>query len=268
MEQFQPSAIRPSYKSGYAEQRSESAHPELWDGLIAAYCPFLGTTGSRVHDVSGFCNHGTLFIMGAPEWNIHPPAGPSLGFYGGPGNRIVFDRTLNAGKIHSVLISWFWNSVGFAHTGWTRWDGIGPYFPYLNNPDGPTGKIFYRTSEFVSVTHRGFQAIGDFVCYGVRRKNAAINFYETGKPIGTEQTLGGPNLDWIPTAIGCMNVDTNNLNADFVSAYVYDRELTDREFLLHYIDPMAPMRLKVRTIVSITAPPAGVVVLRRRIEAA
>ena len=30
----------------------ESAYPQLWDGVIGAWCPFLGPTGSRQHDLS------------------------------------------------------------------------------------------------------------------------------------------------------------------------------------------------------------------------
>jgi hypothetical protein len=30
----------------------ESAHPRLWDGVIGAWCPFLGATGLRQHDLS------------------------------------------------------------------------------------------------------------------------------------------------------------------------------------------------------------------------
>jgi hypothetical protein len=38
----------------------ESAHPQLWDGVVGAWCPSLGPTGSRLHDMSGRSNWGTL----------------------------------------------------------------------------------------------------------------------------------------------------------------------------------------------------------------
>jgi hypothetical protein len=34
----------------------ESAYPELWDGVIGAWAPFLGPTGSRQHDLSRLMN--------------------------------------------------------------------------------------------------------------------------------------------------------------------------------------------------------------------
>jgi hypothetical protein len=34
----------------------ESAYPELWDGVVGAWCPSLGPTGSRQHDLSRSMN--------------------------------------------------------------------------------------------------------------------------------------------------------------------------------------------------------------------
>jgi len=36
---------QPSYKAGYAKSASESANPELWDGLRGAWVPAMGSTG-------------------------------------------------------------------------------------------------------------------------------------------------------------------------------------------------------------------------------
>ena len=56
----------PSYASGYAKSASESAHPEFWDGLVGAWAPGLGATGSTLRDVSGNKLHG--------EWTAGSPA--------------------------------------------------------------------------------------------------------------------------------------------------------------------------------------------------
>jgi len=48
-----PRQSEPSYKAGYAKSASESANPELWDGLKSAWVPSLGNTGLRVRDVVG-----------------------------------------------------------------------------------------------------------------------------------------------------------------------------------------------------------------------
>jgi hypothetical protein len=42
----------PTYKTGYARDANESESPELWNGLVGAWCPFLGVTGKYTHGVS------------------------------------------------------------------------------------------------------------------------------------------------------------------------------------------------------------------------
>ena len=49
----------------------ESAHPQLWDGVVGAWCPSLGPTGLRLHDHSRRNNWGTLTNMDPPtDWVI------------------------------------------------------------------------------------------------------------------------------------------------------------------------------------------------------
>jgi hypothetical protein len=49
----------------------ESAHPDLWDGVVGYWAPCLGPSGTRLHDVSRFNNWGTLTNMdAATDWVI------------------------------------------------------------------------------------------------------------------------------------------------------------------------------------------------------
>jgi len=49
----------------------ESAYPELWDGVVGAWCPSLGPTGLKLHDHSRRNNWGTLTNMdAATDWTI------------------------------------------------------------------------------------------------------------------------------------------------------------------------------------------------------
>ena len=50
---------QPTWKQGFARSASESAHPELWKGLVGAWSPGLGPTGSILHDAAAFKNDGT-----------------------------------------------------------------------------------------------------------------------------------------------------------------------------------------------------------------
>ena len=52
---------RPSYANGFARYAAESKAPELWRGLVEAWCPFLGNTGpTLLQDMSGHYNHSTI----------------------------------------------------------------------------------------------------------------------------------------------------------------------------------------------------------------
>lgn len=84
---------RPGWKSGYARYASESVAPELWRGLIGAWCPNLGYTGNSFPDVSGHRNAG-LYNVSSPDlpisqfWEVqdlagytwNQPAGAALAF--------------------------------------------------------------------------------------------------------------------------------------------------------------------------------------------
>lgn len=63
----------PSYGTGFARSKAESAFPEMWRGLVAAYPFFLGSTGGVVRDQASRQKHGT--------WNgtgIHWTGGSSI----------------------------------------------------------------------------------------------------------------------------------------------------------------------------------------------
>ena len=49
----------------------ESAHMDLWDGVVGYWAPCLGPTGTRLHDVSRYNNWGALTNMdAATDWVI------------------------------------------------------------------------------------------------------------------------------------------------------------------------------------------------------
>lgn len=55
--------IIPTYRQGFARYAAESEAPELWEGVVGAWLPFLGPTGSTLRDCSGLGRHGTLANM-------------------------------------------------------------------------------------------------------------------------------------------------------------------------------------------------------------
>ena len=49
----------------------ESAHPDLWNGVVGYWAPCLGPTGLRLHDLSRWNNWGTLTNMdAATDWVV------------------------------------------------------------------------------------------------------------------------------------------------------------------------------------------------------
>jgi hypothetical protein len=61
--------MRPSWQ--HYGTYDESAHPDLWDGVVGYLAPCLGPTGTRLHDVSRFNNWATLTNMDPPtDWVV------------------------------------------------------------------------------------------------------------------------------------------------------------------------------------------------------
>ena len=59
------------HSPGLTTSRSDSANPTLWDGLIGAWSPILGPSGSVIRDYSGHNNHGDLSNT-TPEISVFP----------------------------------------------------------------------------------------------------------------------------------------------------------------------------------------------------
>lgn len=50
----------PTFTTGFALNKHESAYPFLWDGLAGIWCPELGKQGDRLYDFSGYGHTSTL----------------------------------------------------------------------------------------------------------------------------------------------------------------------------------------------------------------
>lgn len=62
---------KPSYRSGYAKNKSESLNSNLWDGLVACYPTSLGCTGNSLIDVASLKKHGNLVnVNPSSDWVI------------------------------------------------------------------------------------------------------------------------------------------------------------------------------------------------------
>jgi hypothetical protein len=194
-------ASRPTLDD-YARDAGESAHPELWRGLLSCWAPSLGEQGNQVRDVGPNKNHGTLtnFAL-ATAWSQigSPNAGGSPG---GPGRVLDFDGTndrvdvssKNYGTIHTCAFLVDWRDAG---------DGVVfgavsaseahlmTYFAYIDGTN-----IYYNASpagggNFASVA-RGTLTSGTYYWLTVVRNGTALEWHKDGVSLGTA-TLGANN---------------------------------------------------------------------------
>jgi len=72
----------PSFANSFARNASQSAFPELWQGLKGAWCPSLGVQGRKLYDMSGYGRHASFSSgMGDDAW-IPSPWGWALKYDG------------------------------------------------------------------------------------------------------------------------------------------------------------------------------------------
>jgi len=65
--------MRPSLHTGIARNFSESAYPQLWQGLKGLWCPSVGIQGRGLIDFSGYGHNGVFSSgMGMDAWTPSP----------------------------------------------------------------------------------------------------------------------------------------------------------------------------------------------------
>lgn len=84
------SLFLPSYDNGFAPRDFAPEYPELWDGLVGAWCPSLGATGTSLFDQSGYGNNGTLTNFTLSSAWANP-----LTFNGAASNRVALGNVPN-----------------------------------------------------------------------------------------------------------------------------------------------------------------------------
>ena len=105
--------MRPSWQ--HYGTYDESAHPDLWDGVVGYWAPCLGPTGTRLHDVSRYNNWGTLTNMdAATDWVIN-----------GGQYALDFDAVddyVTASSLSDFATDCAWSAWGYVYAGDTGFD--------------------------------------------------------------------------------------------------------------------------------------------------
>ena len=253
--------LKPSYATGYAKNASQSAHPNLWDGLVGAWMPSLGVTGDTLRDVSGNGNHGTLTNMDASSDWVATSKGLALDFDGvndyvntnspvvSLDNDFTFlvavrtpsslsDNSTFRGLIQKGDISSKWASMSYNANGNRFVVGI---------DDGSIKSEFFGS---IPLSPRKFYSVA-----GVFRRGKTLELYVNAELDGSTSDNSGScdiseNVFIGSRKFGSAQYFMRDL---FLSASVYNRALSPSEIKQLYVDSLAPFRRKQRVSVAVPA---------------
>ena len=268
---------QPSYKAGYAKSASESAYPELWDGLVGSWMPSFGATGGTLLDVSGKRNGGTLTNMELDSDWVVSEKGIAINFDGT--NEYIDD----IGGVADY--SFVQNTLSFAIAFTFKVTELGTRDVIWGNTGSSTEKGF-----FTQVTTDGeywfnaFNSVGestaDRTVISVKSatgKIAAGQWHTAivvGYPIGNsakvfidgiESTVIVNSHSGYSTGnssrtlnIGRTNYTSNadNMIGQFTQFAIWDRPLGESEIQTITADPLAPFRQRRSIPFGVTAAPA------------
>lgn len=60
----------PIYKHRYDPDSAKAPWQNLWSNIVLAYCPFLGKSGQKIDDLSGYNRFGNLIDEHTDNWNM------------------------------------------------------------------------------------------------------------------------------------------------------------------------------------------------------
>ncbi len=176
---------RPSFFNGYATH-GESIFPDLWEGVVAAWAPFLGVQGGKLFDFSGFLNHGTLDdrdmwgVWGVwPNGNVLTYNGSSDNVVIGDIGRLDFDGTTpfsifaivrrgGLGAERAII------SKNAGVLGWTLWFRAGNQLGFFARVSIPSNRLQVITTQtftdpkeiiYLLVTYDGSQTVAGVKMY-------------------------------------------------------------------------------------------------------
>jgi len=145
----------------------ESEYPHLWEGVVGAWAPCLGPSGTRLHDHSGRANWGTLTNMDpATDWVVDRGQ-YALDFDGGNDN---VDFGL------SILLS----SGPFSLGWWERLASAPSFAAVISfRTSAATAFIAYR-STFANYTNLAWRNSTSSSANGLRASNASTPASQIG----------------------------------------------------------------------------------------
>lgn len=240
-------------KSSYARNASESAHPQLWDGLLGAWVPDL--SNQTIRDLTERGTHGELVLLSADEAGVFyeepsfQSVGNESGTYGEYGKVDISNlvsssdskpitvtarvRSYSSGGSKGGRIFSLWNSSD-SNKFLTVSDPNTFAWWIVNENVG--GEWVTTQPNTVNVWNTFTLHFGNdyrrLLVNGIERLNST----STGQDPGVVDTL----------LMGTLQLSSfSNKGSFYHSIYLlHDRELTDEEQILLHRDPYAPFRKK------------------------
>jgi hypothetical protein len=251
---------------GHARTRGEAANPNLWDGLIGAWFPTLGTSDLNVRDISGFGNHGTFSGTGSRpweldrEWSINFDAGASndLADFGTPDllteiqvpltlcARVIFDTVSGT---HTVFAH-FGSATNHHRVKALRVESSGAMTYHLSTAAGGTQNFASNTTI---ATNRWYNLA---VTVSGTLSVPSVTFYQDGVADGTASpaALSATPDGTEPVRFGSRsNSDTDLLNGRIQYVTLHNRVLTPNEIRQIHRDQHALVRRKTPMVIAIPA---------------
>lgn len=263
---------RPSYKTGYAHDGSMSENPNLWDGLIGAWCPLLGPTGVVTHATGTDADRVWL---------------PNLI----SGKKLTFVQEVTNLRFQIRRGSWVFRH---AYSG-VNYDTIESFASKVTTE----ASIFFRFRFLANSNVNGlpFSATTNRTHYLLSGSQIYSSVFSSTRVINGTSSSGMDVTSWhslvITTKPGASNyklyyngkvfttgtgpatvanmangsllrnnpADVNTgINGEFSAIYLYNRAISAREVRQLHVDDAAPLQLRRRASVLVpAAPPATTV---------
>ena len=250
---------------------ADSEAPHLWRGLVAAW-PLQEGGGTRVWDVSGYGNHGTMFNMQPASAWVRDPRGRALDFIYGYYHYISVEMPrppLDSPLTIAALIDC---------------EGAHPYhggeivnatdppqtFQFRVEPTNTGGRLQFIVFAWAGqwrmatgttpLVGTGLHMVAG--TYDPRDRKPRV--YVDGKYEGTAAALPGPAWQIVPNPgwprIGGGGGDTGDAWFDgrILNVAIWWRTFTEVTLQELYADPWAMYRLRQKVYPAAAAPPPGV----------
>lgn len=254
------SILKPSYATGYAKNASQSAHPNLWDGLVGAFVPMLGYTGLSAKDVSGSQNEGVIYYQNRNIDDVWTKTsnGWMLSTINNSGLKGV---TTSVNRLHlpEFTIVSLVQPIGFTNTfscitvkentyldrNW--FVGMFPdrQFAFVRSVNGQDrfikSGVTASAGKFYSVACTSSASLSHAI-YVNGIKKGSVHYGTPNSVAGINNYIGAYKGNDIYTAF-----------SNIGSVLYFDRILSPTEIKQLYVDSLAPFRKKQRVSVAVTA---------------